>query len=926
MKFNKLLSLILAFVFVFTTAIACFPGVSAMASTIELADGDYENAYNVLKSICPQIPLSDKDKTTREEFVAAVAMVLGVPDNVKITSNFTDVEDSTYKNEIAYAASMGIVSNVALFYPDTEVTYAQAIKIVMSAAGYGKKAELMGGYPVGYLKCANEAGVGAGLSLSDGDSISHGDAIKLIFEACCTDMMEVTSYGSSYNYTLTEGKNILSVYHGIYMAEGVVEANKHTGLEIASQATDDGYITVEGESYKGSGYDNLLGKRVRVLFKDDKPQTIIYAYEKDNTVTQYTGEDGLDISGTTLTAWPETSEKEIKHSLETDFKVVYNNKAYLAADYNSVINPVSGNVELIDNNDNKKIDVIVIKDIKYGIIGSLNALEGKIYDKYQKNALIDLGSSNVKYTVSDSDGIPLTLENLEPGDAIGYVMSSDKSSVDIIRQLKRLGGTYKSLSSDNKIEVKGNEYKLSEYYAQNVKSANDLKLNTEVILYLSSDDQVIFIQEYSTSLTYGFLVDVATGSGLDSTVMVKLFTSAGQMLEADVADKVVLDGSSKTSKTEIKDLLDTTVAKPYAYRVVKYSLNVEGKVNKIYTATDNLEGTAVLYKQPVDEARPVIYYDSTEVSGPIPDEGTVPYVLENTSCPYPVRNSFSYFHAGSGTKMMRIPVRPAQFNDEENFKIITSAPEAYVRTVAYDVTYGGVASFIIISTDTSAGSIGKYDGSAIIESITQGVNEEGEAVTVLKLFYGGEWDKYYYHPEKTMITKEKTGGDGTTAQTELTIADFAPGDIIRISADADKLIAEMTMNFDVSKREVASNLVQTTGNNGRYVEYIKGYALGYDQSRLVLATQNTLEEVIGLNGAVTIGNTYSGTLTRGTTVFVKFHRNRQTGAITSAEVYKEESTDCIETFFNAGKDADYIVLRQYFRDPSLNVIYTNIDE
>lgn len=926
MKFNKLLSLILAFVFVFTTAIACFPAMSANASTIELADGDYENAEKVLKSICPNFPLTNKEKTTREEFVAAVAMALNVPDNVNIESNFVDIKDSIYKDEIAFAASMGIVSNVALFYPDTEVTYAQAIKIVMSAAGYGKKAELQGGFPVGYLKCANEAGIGNGLSFGDNDFLSHEVAIKLIFEACCTDMMEVTSYGSSYSYTLTEGKNIFSTYHGIFMAEGIVEANSKTGLELASQATNDGYITIDGESYKGSGYDNLIGKRVRVLFKDDKAKTIMYAYEKDNTLTQYTGEDSLSISGTTLTAWPETSQKEIRHNLESDFKVIYNGKAYLAADYNTIINPASGTVELIDNDDNKKIDVIVIKDIKYGVIGSLNALEGKIYDKYQKNALIDLMSSDVKYTVTDSEGASLTIENLEPGDAIGYVMSNDKSSVDIIRQNKRVGGTYSLLTSDNKIEVKGKEYKLSDYYVQNVKSASNLKLNTEVILYLSSDDQVIFVQEYTTSLAYGFLVDVGTGSGLDSTVMVKLFTSGGQMLEADVADKVVLDGSSKTSKTEIKDYLEQTVAKQYAYRVVKYALNAEGKVTKIFTATDNLEGTAVLYKQPVDEARPVIYYDSTEVTGPIPDEGTVPYAIERTNCPFPVRNSFSYFHAGSGTKMMRIPVRPAQFNDEENFKVITSAPEEYARTVAYDVTYGGVASFIILSNDSSAGSIGKYDGSAIIESITDGANEEGEQVKVLKLFYGGEWDKYYYHPEKTKISKESTGGDGTTTQTELTIADFAPGDIIRISADADKLIAEMTMNFDVSKREVVSTLAQTAGNNGRYVEYIKGYALGYDQSRLVLATQNTLDEVIGLNGAVAIGNTYSGTLTRGTTVFVKFHRNRQTGAISSAEVYKEASTDSIETYFNAGKDADYVVLRQYFRDPSLNVIYTNIDE
>ena len=398
------------------------------------------------------------------------------------------------------------------------------------------------------------------------------------------------------------------------------------------------------------------------------------------------------------------------------------------------------------------------------------------------------------------------------------------------------------------------------------------------------------------------------------------------MLEVETADKVILDGASETSKVEVKNFLDATLAKQYAYRVVKYSLNAEGKLNKIYTATDNTEGTAVLYKQPVDEARPVIYYDSTAVSGEIPDEGTVPWVLENSQCPYPSRGSFTYFHSGSGTKIMRIPVRPSQFSDDENFRIISSAPESYARTAAYDVSYGGVASFIIISNDTAAGGIGKYDSSAIIESITEGVNENGEQVTILKLYYGGSWDKYYYHPDKTKITKEKSGGDGTTTQTALTIKDFGPGDIIRISADSDKTIAEMTMNFDVSERKVDSNLTQSSSNGGRYVEYIKGYALGYSQSRLLLATSNTLDEIVALNGAVDISNTFSATFTRGTTLFVKFHRNRQTGAITSAEVYTEESADSVETFFNAGSNADYIVLRQYFRDPSLNIIYTNIDE
>lgn len=929
MKSRKLLSLILTFVFALTSVIACFPAGEAIASTIEVSDDDIKNSASVLKTICPGFPLETAETTTRAEFVAAIAMAMGISANADISSSFTDVPDShPYAKYVAYAANLGIVSNVALFYPDTAVTYAQAIKIVMAAAGYDKKAQYSGGFPAGYIKAAKDAGVGLGLDLGLEDSISHEVATRLIFEACCTDMMEQTSFGSEIDYGVTEGKNIFSTYHKIYMAEGIVEANENTSLEASFQANAGGYITVDGITYKCHGAQNLIGRRVRLFFKDDNSKTVIYAYEKGNNTIVYTSEDSVVLSGTTITACPDGAFKEIRHNLDADYKFIYNGKAYLGADFASKVNPASGTVTLIDNDDDNKTDVIYVRSMEYGVIGSINALEGKIFDKYKKNGLIDLLSEDVKYSITDSEGKELELNQLEAGNKIGYVISTDKKYIEIIRCDKAVGGTYSSLASDGKIELKGKEYKLNPYYTANIKSAENLKLGTEVILYLSPDNQVIWIQEYTSSLSYGFLLATAQGSGLNDEVMVRIFTSKGEMLEVPVADKVILDGTPETAEVTIKSFLDTTIAKQYAYRVIKYSQNAEGKVNKIYTATDNTEGTAVLYKQPIDEARPVIYYNSSEVSGPISDDASVsvPYVVERTLCPYPIRGSFSYFHAGSGTKIMKIPVRPAQFDDDENFKILSSAPEAYARTAAYDVSYGGVASFILLSNDASAGSIGRYDGSAIIESITQGMNEDGEPLTVLKLYYGGEWNKYYYHSEKTKITKENSGGDGTSAQTALTINDFGPGDIIRISADADKMLAEITMNFDASARTVVSGMTQTENNNGRYVEYIKGYALGYDQSRLAIATGNTMAEIDALGGNVDVSKTYSGTLTRGTTVFVKFHRNRTSKEIISAEVYKEADASAIETYFTSGKNADYIVLRQYFRDPSLNVIYVNIDE
>lgn len=930
MKKSRILSLTLAFVLVFVSAVALFPGMGAMASTIELGDKDYENSANVLKVICPEFPLSNGEKTTRAEFVAAVTMALNMPASASAKSNFTDVPSThMYASRIAYAASMELISNVALFYPDTPVTYAQAIKIVMSAAGYGKKAEYTGGYPTGYLKAANEAGVGKGLNLDSDDVISHEVASRLIFEACVIDMMEATSFGSSFEYTLTEGKNILSVYHKIYMAEGIVEANSHSGLYGASSTASDDCIEISGISFYGKNYESTLGKRARVYYRDDNKNSIVTAYELENQAYTYTSDDTVTLSDFTVTASALDDVKDKKYSLEGDYAVIYNGKALAARDITPYFNVKSGTITLIDNDDNGKIDVIIINDISYGIIGSINVFEGKIYDQYQKNGLIDLGKSDVKYSIKAESGEDVSIETLEAGDKIGYTVSADGNLYEITKYTSKVGGRYEMLNSEGDITVKGKEYALSDYYTENVKDVENIKLNTEVILHLGFNGHVIYVEEFASTVHYAFLVAVGKENGLDATAKLKLYTDEGKMLETEVAPKVKIDGSQKTSASEILSILEDLEQKAYAYRVIKYTQDVEGKVNKILTATDNVNGTNMLYSQGITEARPVIYYDSTKVTGPISDDPSVvvPYEIEKTKCPFHSRGAFTpYFHAGSGSKIMQIPVRPAQFSDEENYRIISSAPDNYLRTVAYDVAHGGIASFVLISNDSSAGSIGKYDGSAIIESISEGANEDGEKLTILKLYYGGEWNKYYYEEGFTKITAEKTGGDGTQPQTELTIKDFAPGDIIRIAADSDRLIAEMTMNFDVSKREVVSTMTQTTtNNNGRYVEYIKGYALSYASSRLVLDTTHSIDEIDALGGVVDIESTYSGTLTRGTNLYVRFHRNRHTGAIESAEVYKEENNNSLETYFNSGRNADYVVLRQYFRDPSLNVFYVNID-
>ena len=429
---------------------------------------------------------------------------------------------------------------------------------------------------------------------------------------------------------------------------------------------------------------------------------------------------------------------------------------------------------------------------------------------------------------------------------------------------------------------------------------------------------------------------MAQGSGLGSKAMVKLFTEDGEMKELNCADKVRFDGEPVVSTSGIKAKLDEIMAKQYAYRVVKYALNADGELSKVFTPVENTIGTGAIYTHVIDEARPVIYFDATEIKedklSELDSVSDIETVFASTTVPYYVRGAFNpYFHLGSGAKAMQVPVRPMNFNDEENFSILAGSAmeEEELRVAAYDVTTGGAASFVLVNRDsTGGGSINRYASSGIIESISKGLNEEGEPATVLKLYYGGKWEKYYYNPEITKITKDLGNKKGTEPQTEIGIGDFEPGDIIRIAATSDRVLTEMTMNFDCSTKTVTEKLqFNPADTDGTYIDYITGYGLSISKDKqAMLAFGMTLNEIDALQGNVPVENAFSGNFTRGTTLFVTLNRNRQTKKVESAVVSTEASLDNVATYFNSGKQADYLVLRQYYREPSLNIIYVNIDE
>lgn len=75
---------------------------------------------------------------------------------------FVDVPNSHWGNEFIYVAKkFGIVNGTtsSTFEPESNITYEQAIKMIVCSLGYGNEALDKGGYPSGYIQVANDLGI-----------------------------------------------------------------------------------------------------------------------------------------------------------------------------------------------------------------------------------------------------------------------------------------------------------------------------------------------------------------------------------------------------------------------------------------------------------------------------------------------------------------------------------------------------------------------------------------------------------------------------------------------------------------------------------------------------------------------------------------------------------------------------------------------
>lgn len=545
---------------------------------------------------------------TRAQSAVIMTRLLGLADKAAGRGSiFADVPDDHWAaGAINVLAELGMVAGDGEnFRPDGDVTQQELIKMLVNVLGYGVQAEQRGGYPAGYMTTAAQLGILKGAE-GTADTVSVGEAAKLIYRATRVDVMQQTGFGSMQEeYVTYEGQTLLTENLGIGMEKGVLLVTSTTSL-LMGEPNREGYITIDSYTMPCDmqNVDALLGYAVEYYYRfgEGMEDTVLYMLPQSrNSAEEIDLSDVQDITRNSdlslhLEYLTDGGQRTEEADIPVSVPLIYNG-TYAEAEDGLLehLQAQSGSLRLIDNDGDGETDVLFADAFEIMVIDSISVSESKVYDKISGDVL-DLDDSSSSRSVSITlDGENVELAELFPGDLLQVYRpyrEGKKSTIKVVVSLDNFDGEVEELSTDNKtLVINGVEYDTEPGYWENTDYV--ARLGEGGTFFLSTNGRIAhFVKDaYTTDLRYGFLLAVKPQSGLSDLLDVKLMDTAGDWHAYTTAVRVKLNGTTVDAPALLADDSPLTGdLNGVTRQLVRYRLNKDNELAELVTAGDEVTG------------------------------------------------------------------------------------------------------------------------------------------------------------------------------------------------------------------------------------------------------------------------------------------------------------------------------------------------
>lgn len=575
---------VLALVIVLTMVISTFTVMTASAADFEDVIGtEYEEAVKVLAPMGViagyeengAITFKPSQVVTRAEMAAFIIRGLGLSVASKANTVFKDVPyDFWGSGAISIANSKNIIVGYGdgNFGPDDQVSFQDAVKMLVCALGYEEDAKDNGGYPAGYIAIADKLDVLDGLTDKLADSTAgcdRGTVAKLIYNALDVYLQEVTYYnGQVLSKTITS--STMASEMGYTKFEDVI-VNATSTTAFSGSLQDKGYVALEGvkQDVKDGGYDmdQYLGQPVTVYASYDKKNaeyTIVAVLgSNEGDVVVIDAADIYNINGNRLYYYvdKDTSSKTSYYDLaalasdQGNLTMVYNNKAVAAEDQDldMITSATNGTIKLIDSQKDGTYERVIIETYKnYQVVETdveenLLSLENA---SGESNVELDDSkeSNRPKFSIVDVAGQKLTLADLAEDDvvsiysdvypaeeALGRDYVEDADSLRIVVCNDTIEGAVTSVGN-KKVYIDGEGYK-----TDGVLSVSDFEIDSEGTFYLDFNGDIAFADTEAVLDNFEFVYD---GERNNKDITLYAMNSSGEKVSYKVASTVKVNGGT----------------------------------------------------------------------------------------------------------------------------------------------------------------------------------------------------------------------------------------------------------------------------------------------------------------------------------------------------------------------------------------------
>lgn len=785
----------------FVAMAANYPDVDASASYKQAVDE--LSALKVIEGYEDGTFQPDK-LVNRAEFSKMVITALGSSPLAQAEAaagrdtDFADVKgDHWAAGYVTAAVSQSIINGMGdgTFAPDANITYAQAMKMLVCAAGYEQWSVDKGGWPDGYMFWGNQLKIGNGVKgVNDSTEITRAQCAQMIDNVLtapvCVDthdfsfnqfgqqipkLKAMDGYGSEY-------QSILIMNHDAYKVKGTVTGTHKSG-EAAN--SDEVKFTIQNAR-------NWLDQEDQISKSKDNAENITLLVgdsDIDNYLKQYVeaivqeNEDeeyvcvSVVLAGQSEEVTLEAEDFDWENSNYKDTTYTDCGRLYFYSDNKTTNYKIDENVELYVNG--VKFDDVndginaYVKDNSTSKVTLIDTPsdDSNSTDGYYDLILVDAYATMVVDTVDDVDTDEPVINGL--GDDLGIgSWTLDLDTDDVTYGFTKDGAavTVADLKQYDVLSIKYNvtgDFEDSNFYDVVVSDTQEVGSYTT---YDPADD------EYAINGTdYGYITDLVGEKPLDNGTTYTLYLDAfGRIAWLDV------DSNSK--KIAILDSV-------YDVR------GGEASEAKIIFA-DGTSDTYVLKdtNTNIADAKKIVYTDGESGDKNPIQKRVVDYSINSSTSELTVKDAYTASAVGTdalgeyranteklGSAKISIDntafINASDLTDIKAMSSSTLVDGTEYKAYAFDKSRtDSVYSFVIVLS--GAGDYSATTKMAIYNKTLNTENGSGDQVNAYELFIDGE-------------VKQVNWESGLTA-TELT-----QGDAILCKTNASDEIVEVTKLFDI---------------------------------------------------------------------------------------------------------------------------------